>query len=166
MFSGAAWLVALLGVAASTVPGEVLTSKDGVLLPSSEASAFLHQCSRSSPQGFQGTWTPGEAVLRELEARLPAALHAEWRRHSDRFRKYAARPTVRQYAGMVLHGRNIIYVNALPRSMVANPALPLPYTPDWRNKADVVCDGGPVFFGVEYDPVSKTFSHFAFNGPV
>ena len=28
----------------------------------------------------------------------------------------------------------------------------------------MVCDGGPAFFGVEYDPKTKTFTHFAFNG--
>ena len=29
-----------------------------------------------------------------------------------------------------------------------------------------VCDGGPVFFGAEYDTNSKTITHWAFNGPL
>jgi hypothetical protein len=35
---------------------------------------------------------------------------------------------------------------------------------DWRRQIVAVCDGGPQFFGVEYDPDTKTFSHFEFNG--
>lgn len=162
-FAATVWLIALLG--ASALPNEPLASSDGALLPPSEANVLLHQCSRSSPRGFQGTWKPTVAQLRELELRLPAALQAELQRHDQGFRKYASRPTVRQYEGLVLSGRNIIYVNTLSLSMVANPALPPQFVPDWRHKANVVCDGGPVFSGVEYDPDRKTFSHFAFNGP-
>jgi hypothetical protein len=36
---------------------------------------------------------------------------------------------------------------------------------DWPSEPVVVCDGGPAFFGVEYDPEKKTFTHFEFNGP-
>jgi hypothetical protein len=35
----------------------------------------------------------------------------------------------------------------------------------WRETATSICDGGPVFFGVEYDVDAGKFSHLAFNGP-
>jgi hypothetical protein len=35
---------------------------------------------------------------------------------------------------------------------------------DWHRQVVGVCDGGPAFFGVEYDPATKRFSHFEFNG--
>jgi len=28
----------------------------------------------------------------------------------------------------------------------------------------MVCDGGPAFFGVEYDVAARRFTHFGFNG--
>jgi hypothetical protein len=28
----------------------------------------------------------------------------------------------------------------------------------------MVCDGGNAFFGVEYDPKTKAFTHLVFNG--
>ncbi|HEX2593923.1 MAG TPA: hypothetical protein VHL34_20655, partial [Rhizomicrobium sp.] len=71
---------------------------------------------------------------------------------------------VRQYTGFVLSGKKVIYVNALLKRSVENPSLPQEYWSDWRHHADVVCDGGDLFFGVEYDPAAKTFARFAFNG--
>jgi hypothetical protein len=35
---------------------------------------------------------------------------------------------------------------------------------DWKHELLMVCDGGPAFFGIEYDPQTNTFDHFAYNG--
>jgi hypothetical protein len=70
---------------------------------------------------------------------------------------------VRQYAGFISSGRKIIYVNALPRRDTESQ-MPDEPPEDWKHKALVMCDGGPQFFGVEYDPQTKAFSNFAFNG--
>jgi hypothetical protein len=68
----------------------------------------------------------------------------------------------RQYAGFVIGGRRVIYVNGVADSAVrsTNPNQPF----DWRTQAVQICDGGTVTFGVEYDPQTRQFSNFAFNG--
>jgi len=110
------------------------------------------------------TWLPATKEIGELEARLPQALNdalAKRGRFAERSRDIG-----RQYAGLKIAGRKIIYVNGFPLSMFEMEAR---YTPglsrdDWKSQPVMVCDGGPAYFGVEYDPKAKTFSHFAFNG--
>jgi len=68
----------------------------------------------------------------------------------------------RQYAGLVIAGRRVIYVNGVRSSAI--PEGPVPF--DWRTQAVQICDGGPITFGVEYDPATRRFSNFAFNGSV
>lgn len=63
----------------------------------------------------------------------------------------------RQYVGVVRDGRRFIYGNFFP----LDPTL----DNRWREGLIVVCDGGPDYFGVEYDIDRKEFSHLAFNGP-
>ncbi|HEY1708627.1 MAG TPA: hypothetical protein VGG10_10220 [Rhizomicrobium sp.] len=156
-------IAGLLFATGWTAAAETLNPQDGALLAPAAATALLHQCSRVSPKDFQGSWTPAAQQIRDLESALPAALQAELKNYPRI--KLDSAMTVRQYAGLVLAGHKIIYVNALPRSHAINPNLPPMFLPDWRYKADMVCDGGPGFFGVEYDPATKRFAHFAFNGP-
>jgi hypothetical protein len=61
----------------------------------------------------------------------------------------------RQYGGLMVSTHKLIYVNAFKIRDING---------DWRKRAISMCDGGPAFFGVEYDPAAKTFSHFEFNG--
>jgi hypothetical protein len=163
-----------------------LDARDGVVLPPSEARKLLHQCSRESPGKVDADWTPAPIQIRDLEARLPEALTSALQRRAEIGRKALAampaaqrtvrerraqldyRPSsfVRQYAGFVIAGRRVIYVNALPKISVENPNLPPVFQEDWRHVADIVCDGGIAFFGVEYDPATRRFDHFAFNGSV
>lgn len=65
-------------------------------------------------------------------------------------------PFFRQYGGLLIGGRKIIYVNAFRAHAWG--------LSDWRSKAFDICDGGSNFFGVEYDVETKTFRPFAFNG--
>jgi hypothetical protein len=73
----------------------------------------------------------------------------------------------RQYAGFVVGKRRIVYVNGFPRGAgdPARDGTTAARNFDWHSEPVVVCDGGPGFFGVEYDPEKKTFTHFEFNGP-
>jgi len=36
----------------------------------------------------------------------------------------------------------------------------------WRFRSQVVCDGGPAFFGFEFDPAMGQFSNLEFNGAI
>jgi hypothetical protein len=138
---------------------------DGAILPPDAGKRLLNQCSRGTPQHVIGIWSPAGWQVRELESRLAAALAIEAQRRRFRY----AQPTAfrRQYVGLLIGGRRIIYVNAFPRD-VGDPAkdgTPATRHFDWRREPLIVCDGGPAFFGVEYDSQKRTFVHFEFNGP-
>ena len=62
----------------------------------------------------------------------------------------------RQYVGVVVDGRELIYINAfkLPDSPSLKPAT----------TAVGACDGGAAFWGALYDPQTGAFSEIAING--
>jgi hypothetical protein len=78
----------------------------------------------------------------------------------------------RQYGGLVVGGRRIVYVNSVHQDIARNmydreDARGFYPAPDaWRERAIQVCDGGPIVFGVEYDSEAETFGNFAFNGAI
>ncbi len=159
-----AWLglLALYAGLASAqgLPG--LDPADGTVFPAERARTLLYQCSRIVPQNVEGTWTPAARQIRELEARLPEALK---RAESAAGRETKA-PTHydRQYGGIVVAGRKIVYVNTYPHVPADAHGSPAGKNPR-RTEAFAVCDGGTDFWGAEYDPETKTFAHFSFNGP-
>jgi hypothetical protein len=61
----------------------------------------------------------------------------------------------RQYVGIVVGGRRLIYVNGFS----AQPPLE-----HWKTEPVIMCDGGEGAWGVLYDPAKRTFSGLAFNG--
>jgi hypothetical protein len=60
----------------------------------------------------------------------------------------------RQYVGVVVAGRKLIYVNGICEK-------PPSY---WRRALVDVCDGGACYWGVLYDPSTGEFSQFEMNG--
>jgi hypothetical protein len=143
-----------------------LDPKDGAIFPEAKARDLLNQCSRGVPGPVGRTWTPSAIQIAELEARLPEALDnvlAKRGEYQNRSRDF-----LRQYGGFIVGGRKIIYMNAFPRGLIDGERSVFvqrkPPLPDWHSEAEGVCDGGPAFFGVEYDPATKTFSNFQFNG--
>lgn len=159
--AGLTVLVVLFGACA--MASATLDAASLAGLTGAEADRLLNQCSRQAPQNVQGKWTPTSAQLGDLRTRLPDALdRALSKRQRNRER---AVEIAGQYAGFIIGGRKIIYVNAFPKPELA-PTIPGMKAHDWRHEAVIVCDGGAVFFGVEYDPEKKTFANFAFNGAV
>lgn len=152
----AAALVVFLSATAAGA-SSALDPMYGVVLPVTQAKALVRQCSRAGPRSVTGAWSPSPSQIRDLELRLPNAISKQ-RKHDGR-----SMDVVRQYAGFISSGRKIIYVNALPRRDTESQ-MPDEPPEDWKHKALVMCDGGPQFFGVEYDPQTKAFSNFAFNG--
>lgn len=112
------------------------------------------QCSRSAPSAAD-YWTPGPADIARLEAALPAALPpaTNWR---GRILSNAPKGWLRQYIGFLRGGRRFIYGNFFPD------------TPDeragWRQAPVMVCDGGPAYFGVEFDADRGAITDLEFNG--
>jgi hypothetical protein len=66
---------------------------------------------------------------------------------------------VAQAIGLQRANRRTIYVNGLRQPSQSTAEILA-----WRTNPIDVCDGGESYFGVEFDPATKTFSHFAFNG--
>jgi hypothetical protein len=145
-----AGLIAAIAVTTAAA-APALRPQDGVVFPASKSKQFLQQCSRTIPLNVKDSWQPEDRQVRKLEQKLPAALEKETRKRGGSTPK----DYFRQYAGLIIAGHKMIYVNAFPHDASAA---------QWHDKVVMVCDGGADFFGVEYDPAKKVFSHFAFNG--
>ncbi len=154
-----ALLAATVATSASSTP--VLDPAYGAVLQGAAADKLLSQCSRPAPEHVEGQWVPSSDQLHDLEMRLPQALEEALAKRKGN--NAEASHIARQYAGFIAAGRKIIYVNAFTQRET-EPPFPGRDPADWRHDAMIVCDGGAVFFGVEYDPETHTFSHFAFNG--
>ena len=153
--------LALAGCRAGAQERAAILPADAAVLPSSMASQMLHQCSRATPQPGEAAWQPGAGDIAALEQALPAALHARPETRAPLYptdRNWARVPLgwQRQYVGLARGGRRYVYGNYFPQSEDR------PF--DWRTQPIVICDGGPVFFGVEWDVEARRFTHIAFNG--
>jgi len=70
----------------------------------------------------------------------------------------------RQYLGITVGGRKLIYINAFhPRVLALRAASRSPES--WRTRAMTVCDGGEWFWGAVYDPAAGKLENVQFNGP-
>lgn len=129
-----------------------------VVLEGEEALALANQCSRVSPGPVTGQWVPSEGEIEAMESALilQVAQHME---------QAGLEPTPgdyhRQYAGFIIDGRNIIYANGVDEDAIRRDVRE---DFDWRTQAIRICDGGTITFGVEYDPATRQFANFAFNG--
>lgn len=132
----------------------------GVVLAGDAARGLANQCSRITPGPVQAVWTPDAAQIAGLEAALPALIDAELKQRWPN-ETLTALGYYRQYAGLVVAGRRIIYVNGVDHGVITRGPDP---DESWRKQPIGICDGGPITFGVEYDPQAKTFADFAFNG--
>lgn len=130
--------------------------KRWTLLADDQAAIVIHQCTRESPIAIQDVWVPEAPVIQKLNASLPDITKlrstlccgaGERVTDIDRFHL--------QYAGLIIEGRRLIYINALPLDSAYG---------DWRNTAVLACDTSRDFWGVLYDPATGVFSDLAFNG--
>ncbi len=150
----------------ATAAAPVLNPALSVVMPAKHARDLLRQCSREVPHSVEATWTPDVSQIVRLEKAFPDAFkkavmsqRAEYRKNLvDQMDKYA-----RQYGGIVTGGRKVIYVNGFLAHMIDFDGTDLA-NQKWRRQANIVCDGGPSFFGAAFDPETNNFTHFAFNG--
>src|SRR5438093_5016534 len=175
----AATVLAYLSQAPTT--REPLNSHWGAVFPPASAGQLLRQCSRT-PTPIQGTWNPSPDQVRLLEGPLAVLLYRQLSalRLPDSLRPHAG-DYYREYAGVIVGGRRIIYVNGFHKTQVAETrTLLTEHRNDsaalrnfrsafrdsdyWRGVATVVCDGGEYYFGVEYDPETARFRNFSVNG--
>jgi hypothetical protein len=68
---------------------------------------------------------------------------------------------VRHYIGIIRDGRRFVYGNFAPDYEHDRPPVDQPQI---LLELAMVCDGGPQYFGVEYEPATQKYTHVAFNG--
>jgi hypothetical protein len=124
---------------------------------------LLNPCSRNGPVGVTGHWMPTISQINKLEEALPTYLTTIGQN------KLAA--TINQYdflyLGIMVGQNTIIYIDALRKDPIKMVRREL--AQDWQPKNKVgwiagSCDGGDAAWGVEYDPKTSKFKHFAVNG--
>jgi len=125
------------------------------ILPVNAGQSLLRQCSRETPDNVSQFWNPSFEQIKKLEGLLPKYV-----------RDGAARkPTVRdgveyhrQYVGIVVRGKRLIYGNFYPASVSDGF--------DEKSTPVIVCDGGASFWGIVFEPESSVFLDLEVNGPV
>ena len=159
-------VLALLSLAACTakpvpvhIPRE-LGADTRTVLTGDQAMALTHQCSRAAPGAVTGQWKPSMDEIDGLEETLGWLLSGQLIKAgvTTQPRNY-----YRQYAGFIIDGRRVIYINGVMRSVI-NENTSAAHPIDWRTQAINICDGGTLTFGAEYDDGTHQFSKFAFNG--
>lgn len=137
------------------------TADTRTVLTEEAARDLTHQCSRASPGPVEDLWTPSDADIAALEDELIllVARELEARGESPSPGDY-----YRQYAGFVIGGKRMIYVNGVDAAGIDADPGPAFHPSNWQAYAIQICDGGTITFGAEYDPETGVFRNFAFNG--
>ena len=121
------------------------------IMPISVGKALLRPCSRPAPQDVSRFWEPTEMDINNLEKQLVPYLAALQK---------AGIPLPppgaydRQFIGIVLKGKKLIYSNFFPSGFRAF---------DPSQQAIDVCDGGPRHWGIVFDPRHRAFSNLSFS---
>ena len=148
-----------LGPAPEHVARE-LSPETRTLLSGRQALALTRPCSRPPPGPVSGQWTPSARDLDAFDMPLTDVLGGQLARANV---TAAPRDYDRQYAGLIINGRRVIYVNGVNRD-IAERQSDLAHPVDWRNEAIILCDGGSLSFGAEFDAVTHQVTNFAFDG--
>ena len=138
----------------SSCSGIVAELAPSVLLTGEEGRRLLDQCSRSTPSEIDGFWTPSledieilESLLGSVRRRKSEGCCLSGGRIRDPFSYF------RQYVGVLVSGKNFVYVNAFRRGSSA-----------WSSRAEIICDGGLSAWGILFDVETRKFVQLAING--
>lgn len=134
------------------------------ILNKKEAKYAVTQCSRDRPRNIVGFWVPTKSDIQELERHTDRLMALESDRCCGEGGKIP-RPLGKyyvQYAGIVIAGRRMIYLNAMPAGV--SDAESGHSGNARRDEVMMTCDGGDSFWGAVYDPQTRTFRELAFNG--
>lgn len=149
-------LAALFALAACNHAPAAAPQGGIAILPREAVAGMYAQCSRSTPPAATDSWRPEPQDIARLESVLIASAAERAAARGLDLSIFSARWR-RQYVGTVHDGRRFIYGNFLE----ARDEFP---GADWRREPIQVCDGGPGFFGAEFDVDAGTITHIAFNG--
>lgn len=142
---------------------ELLDPKIKLINPA-QASQLLDQCSRDVPKKGERYFSPSIIEIEAFETAVQTAIDSSgamdrenaWRKSQNLpQRTSVTKDWGRDIIGLERGGRRFIYGNYYP----AEDRLLR-----GRIKPVIVCDGGPVFFGAEFDLEREEIVHLAFNG--
>lgn len=134
--------ILLVFIIAACKWGAPALPEGALILDGPEASQIFDQCSRSVPEPGTGFWRPSAQNVLAFEAALPAELNM---RMPGRWTGFP-HGWSRRYVGIVRDQRRYIYASFSP------------------GEQGDVCDGGPAFFGAEFDVERAAITHLDFNG--
>jgi hypothetical protein len=161
----AASFAAVQSASAVDIEMPVPVSERAVLFPASRAMELAAPCSRTQPSPITGTWKPDIDQLWWLQKKLPSEFADNSNAPGSPHTKFS--DYYFQYAGLIIGGEKIIYVNAVAAGFVDDLGKNIPLIRreryDWRKYVQTVCDDG-TNFGVEFDPQQREFKHFEFDG--
>lgn len=126
-----------------------------VVLPQKAANEIRHLCSRPGPPKFDSTWQITEADVKNMEANLSRITQLKSASGIRGMRLEHPEAFYRQYVGIVVGKRKLIYINAFCEKSAGV---------DWHTSLISVCDGGSCFWGAVYDPATGEFSDLQMNG--
>ena len=139
------------------------------LLKGDEAKRLAKQCSRESPSDFTSTWEPTLDDIVQMEKRLPQISSLKAKCCIEGQSVENPKQWYLQYAALVWHGENIIYVSAIgreqPKDFTRDPSGRFIEVPsdNWKAFAIIICDGGNSW-GVIYHPGTQKFTDLSANG--
>lgn len=141
-------------------PDDAFAPHTSAIFLGESARQLVRLCGHPPLGPIEGVWTPSEADIAMLEPALFALLGRELRRTgSDR----TPEGYYRQYGGLILGGRRVIYVNGFAAEVVHSMHRLMTPWVDWRTVSMTVCGDDPVAFRVEYDPAHRSFPSFEYN---
>ena len=138
-----------------------LPKGDFAIFDESKGADLLFQGSRPSPKPYvTGYWKPEVKEIEELEEKLLEfpEIKSSNSKYVQKFTTENDRPPAgayrRQYVGIIMNTKKLIYANFLPRDNSHEDI----------NQVLMVFDGGASYWGIVYDPETKSFSDIEFNG--
>lgn len=133
------------------------------VLPASQGYAVLRQCSRPAPDSaaVTGFWVPTEAELTVADSLIAERVQTERNGRSPGRAGPTASMYRRQYIGLQLGERRVIYANLF----VGSDRVRGDTGDTWRHDPVLACDGGDGFIGAEIVPESRSLVSFEMNGP-
>jgi hypothetical protein len=121
-------------------------------------------CSRRAPDRILDVWTPDRDVIARFERELaPLVQGALERSPMPGKPTWSSGSYYRQYVGLVIDDRRIVYANAFVP--LPTPGRPSGAPDSWERQLLYACDGGDRFFGAEFDVESGRVRYLAFNSP-
>ena len=147
IFSRVASVTLATALAACSAPEKVATNSNALILNDDLGDRLVDLCSREAPPAYDGRWQVSQADVRTVE-RVLLDDHAEILARAEIAESDFVQDYVRDYAGFTREGRRYLYGSYGPM-----PGIGL-------------CDGGPGFFGVEYEMPSGKVTHVDYNGGV